>query len=126
MIPGKLTDALKGIGGQFELNRLVGFFGGVAYIIGGNFFVWYQVVWRGRVFDIAEYCLAFPGGLMVIAGGTAGAIAWKDKAVASAKVTEQTGAVPAPPLDGPPVPTGTPPPVDKPISDDAGLPDNIK
>jgi hypothetical protein len=27
---GGLTNALRGIGGEFELNRLVGFIGGVA------------------------------------------------------------------------------------------------
>ena len=31
MIPGKITNALKGIGGEYELNRLVGFFGGMVY-----------------------------------------------------------------------------------------------
>jgi hypothetical protein len=104
---GKLAEVLKGANGGFELNRLVGFFGGFAYVICANFFVWYDTVWQGKGFDVTAYCLAFPGGLAVIAGGTAGAIAWKDKAVASAKVTEATGAVPAPPPQGPPVPVGT-------------------
>jgi hypothetical protein len=104
---GGLTNALRGIGGEFELNRLVGFIGGVAYVLCANFFVWYQTVWLGREFDVTAYCLAFPGGLAVIAGGTAGAVAWKDKAVASAKVTEQTGAIPAEPPKGPRVPVGT-------------------
>lgn len=103
----KIFNALKGISGEFELNRLVGFSGGVAYIICANFFVWYQTVWMGKAFDITSYCLAFPGGLAMIAGGTAGAVAWKDKAVASARVTEATGAVPAPPPQGPKVPAGT-------------------
>lgn len=107
-----LTDALRGIGGNFELNRLVGFFGGVVYVVCANVFVGYEVFYLGKSFDITAYCLAFPGGLAVIAGGTAGAIAWKDKAVASAKITEQTGAVPAPPPAGPAVPLGDPPPVD--------------
>ncbi len=126
MIPGKLTDALKGISGEFELNRLVGFFGGFVYVIAAQIFTGYTVFYLGKEFDITAYCLAFPGGLAVIAGGTAGAVAWKDKAVASAKVTEQTGAVPAPPLDGPPVPTGDPPPVDKPVAPDAGLPESLR
>jgi len=94
---GSILNALKGIGGEYELNRIVGFFGGVVYVICGNFFVWYETVWQGKGFDITAYCLAFPGGLAVIAGGTAGAVAWKDKAVASAKVTEATGSKPAEP-----------------------------
>jgi hypothetical protein len=104
---GGLANALKGIGGEFELNRLVGFFGGVAYVICANIFVGYEVFYLGKEFDITAYCLAFPGGLAVIAGGTAGAIAWKDKAVASAKVTEQTGTIPAAPPQGPKTPAGT-------------------
>lgn len=104
---GGLSDALKGINGSFELNRLVGFFGGIAYVVCGNFFVWYQTVWSGREFDITAYCLAFPGGLAVIAGGTAGAVAWKDKAVASARVTEATGTIPTKAPDGPKTPVGT-------------------
>ncbi len=92
-----LTDVLKGINGGYELNRLVGFFGGIVYVVAANVFVGYEVFWKGREFDIINYCLAFPGGLAVIAGGTAGAIAWKDKAVASARVTEATGSKPAEP-----------------------------
>lgn len=117
MIPGQLKNILKGIGGEFELNRVVGFVGGMAYVIFANFFVWYQVVWKGGAFDVTAYCLAFPPGLAIVAGGTAAAIAIKDRNVASSKIIEQTGAVPAPPLDGPKVPTGEPPPVDKPTTD---------
>lgn len=116
MIFGRL-NMLRGIGGEFELNRVVGFVGGIAYVIFANFFVWFQVVWKGGAFDVAEYCLAFPGGLAVVAGGTAVAVAVKDRNVASSKIIEQTGAVPAPPLDGPKVPTGAPPPVDQLASD---------
>lgn len=104
---GGLTEAIRGINGNIELNRLVGFFGGFVYVICANVFVGYEVFWLGKNFDITAYCLAFPGGLAVIAGGTAGAVAWKDKAVASAKITEATGAVPAEPPKGPKVPVGT-------------------
>ncbi len=117
MIPSKLTDALKGIGGAYELNRLVGFFGGIVYVIAANAFVAYQVFWRHVAFDVMEYCLAFPSGLAVVAGGTAAAISLKDRNVASSKVIEQTGAVPTPSLDGAQVPTGAPPPVDKPADE---------
>lgn len=111
---GGLQNALKGIGGEFELNRIVGFFGGVMYVICANFFVWYEVVWKGHHFDIIAYCAAFPGGLAVVAGGTAAAVAWKDKAVASAKVTEATGTIPAKPPQGHKTPIG---PVAEPEAD---------
>lgn len=108
------SNALKGIGGEYELSRLVGALGGVAYVICANAFVAYEVIWLGKGFDVTAYCLAFSGGLAGIVGGTAGAVAWKDKGVASAKVIAQTGAVPTPALDGARVPQGDPPPVDKP------------
>lgn len=92
-----LSQALRGINGTFELNRLVGAFGGFVYVISANIFVAYEVFGLGKAFDITAYCLAFPSGLAVIAGGTAGAVAWKDKAVASARVTEATGSLPAVP-----------------------------
>jgi hypothetical protein len=106
------TQALKGISGDYELNRLVGFFGGIVYVIGAHAFVAYHVIWLGNDFDVTAYCLAFPGGLAVVAGGTAAAVSLKDRNVASAKVISQTGAVPTPAIDGAKVPTGDPPPVE--------------
>lgn len=105
-----LSNALRGIGGEFELNRVVGAVGGIAYILGTNGFVaWNMIV--GREFDLIAYCTAFPGGLAVVVGAIAGAVAWKDKGVASAKVIEQTGAVPVAAPAGPRVPMGEAPPV---------------
>ncbi len=106
-----LTNALKGIGGEFELNRVVGAVGGIIYIIGAQVFVAWNMA-NGKEFDLIGYCAAFPGGLAVIVGSIAGAVAWKDKGVASAKIIEQTGAIPTKPPAGPSVPTGDPPPVD--------------
>lgn len=126
MITGALSNALKGIGGEYELNRLVGAFGGVAYVLCANGFVAYEVFGLGREFDITAYCLAFSAGLAAITTGTAVAVAHKDQKVASAKVIEQTGAVPTPAKDGARVPTGEPPPVDKPADEAAGLPDTLK
>lgn len=100
------SSALKGIGGQYELNRLVGAFGGVAYVIGAVGLTAYDVMERGREFDIVAFCAAFPGGLAVVVGAIAGAVAWKDRGVATAKVISETGAIPAPPPAGPAVPTG--------------------
>lgn len=120
---GGITDALKGINGNFELNRLVGAFGGLVYIIAANVFVGYEVFYLSKDFDVTAYCLAFPGGLAVIAGGTAGAIAWKDKGVASARITEQTGSKPATPPN--PAPKKQPeldqPGEPKPVAEEANL-----
>ncbi|MEJ7831355.1 MAG: hypothetical protein WKF79_00435 [Nocardioides sp.] len=115
-----LSEAFKGIGGNYELNRLVGFFGGVAYTICANVFVGYDVFVQGKPFDITAYCLAFPAGVAAIAGGTAAAISLKDRNVASSRVIEQTGAVPTKARDGAKVPTGDPPPVQEDRHDTGG------
>lgn len=98
--------ALKGIGGQYELNRVVGAFGGVAYIVGAVGLTGYDVIVRSREFDIVAFCAAFPAGLAVVVGAIAGAVAWKDRGVATAKVISETGAIPVAPPDGPAVPVG--------------------
>ncbi len=91
---GGLLQALKGIGGEFEINRVVGAIGGIAYINGTLAFTAWDVMWKGREFDIVAFCAAFPGGLVLIVGAIAGATAYKDKGVATAKVIEQTGSQP--------------------------------
>lgn len=108
-----LSEILRGVNGGFEINRVVGAFGGFAYVIGAHAFVGWELA-LGRSFDLTAYCLAFPTGLAAVVGGTAAAVAIKDRNVASAKIIEQTGAVPAPPPAGPRVPQGEPPPVDHP------------
>ena len=96
-----ITNALKGIGGEYEINRVVGALGGTFYILTACGLVAYDVIVKGREFDIVAFCAAFPAGLGVAVGAIAGAVAWKDKGVASAKVIEQTGAVPVAPPAGP-------------------------
>lgn len=88
------TTALRGASGQIELNRLVGFVGGMAYIAGAHAFIAYDMLANGRDFDITAYCLAFPGGLAAVVTGTAAAVALKDRQVATANVIEATGAQP--------------------------------
>ena len=83
----KILQALRGIGGDFEINRIVGAFGATAYIIGANAFVAYDVIWQAHGFDLTSYCLAFPTGLGVAVGSIAGAVALKDRSVATARVT---------------------------------------
>lgn len=79
------TNALRGAGGQIELNRVVGFIGGMAYIAGAHIFIAWDMLAHQRAFDLTAYCLAFPGGLAVVAGGTAVAVAVKDRNVATAR-----------------------------------------
>ena len=85
------TSALKGIGGEFEINRVVGAFGAVAYVMGANAFVAWDMA-RGNGFDLVAYCTAFPAGLAVAVAAIAGAVGWKDQKVANAKATERATA----------------------------------
>lgn len=84
----KISSMLKGIGGEFEVNRVVGAFGAFAYVICANIFVGWQVFGRGAEFNVTEYCLAFPSGLGVAVGAVAGSIALKDRQVAKARSTQ--------------------------------------
>jgi hypothetical protein len=103
-----ITNALKGISGEFEVNRVVGAFGAAAYIVCGNAFVVWNMI-DGRPFNLTEYCLAFPGGLAVAVGAIAGAVAVKDRNVAVAQTVRDTGAMPGKAAEGATDgPSGTP------------------
>lgn len=91
MIKG-LTDALRGIGGQFEVQRVLGAFGTTVYAVTAPAFVAFGVI---KSVTLTEFCLAYPSGLAACIGATAGAIALKDRQVAKAKV-EAASAEPAP------------------------------
>lgn len=105
MFQDRFINALRGIGGEFEINRIMGAIGTLVYIVAANVYVGYQVFWKAVEFNVTEYCLAFPGGLGVCVGTIAGAVAIKDRQVATAKIVAETGAVPAAPPAGPKVPT---------------------
>lgn len=132
MITGQLANALKGIGGEFEISRVVGFISGISYSVGALGFTAWNMA-EGREFDVVGFCAAFAGGAAIITGGTAGAAAWKDKGVASAKVIEATGSKPA----TPPAPAPTAQPelasasgdgsaAEAPTASDAGLPESLR
>lgn len=105
-----LSHALRGIGGEYEAIRVLGALGILAYIVCANAFVAWHMR-NGHPFDVTAYCIAFPSGLGAAIAAVAGSVAIKDRNVASAKVIQQTGAVPTPALDGARVPQGDPPPV---------------
>lgn len=76
-----ILNALKGIGGEFEVQRILGAFGSVVFIVSAP-----ALVWAGKItasFD--SFCLAYPAGIATCIGATAGAIALKDRQVAKAK-----------------------------------------
>ncbi len=91
----KINEAFKGPGGAFEVNRLIGALGATSYVVGAHVFVAHDVLWKGHEFDLIAYCTAFPAGLGIAVGAIAGAVALKDRHVASAKRVADTGIVPA-------------------------------
>lgn len=93
-----IMNALKGIGGEYEVQRVLGALGTVTYTLTAPIFVAVDVI---KSVSLTEFSLAFPAGLAACIGATAGAIALKDRNVATSKVIEQTGAVPAAPPAGP-------------------------
>ena len=89
----KWTSIFKGTGGEYEANRFVGTIGAISYIACANGFVGYEVLIKGREFDLTAYCLSFPTGLGVAIGAIAGAVAIKDRNVAKAKTETAAAAV---------------------------------
>jgi hypothetical protein len=85
---------LKGIGGEYEINRVLGAAGVSVYIIAAPAFEAWEVFRLGKEFDVVAFCAAYPGGLGVAIGAIAGAVAVKDRNVAVARVTQDTGAAP--------------------------------
>lgn len=82
-----ILNALKGISGEYEVQRIIGAFGSVVFIVSAP-----ALVWAGKIqasFD--SFCLAYPAGIAACIGATAGAIALKDRQIARAKVIERTG-----------------------------------
>lgn len=82
-----ILNALRGIGGEFEVQRVLGAFGTVTYTVAAPIFV---AVGKFGSVSVTEFCLAFPSGLAACIAASAGAIALKDRQVATAKATEAT------------------------------------
>jgi hypothetical protein len=87
------TGIFRGAGGDYEVNRFVGGVGVLAFIFTVCGLTIFEVVLRGRQFDIALFCAAFPAGLGVAIGAIAGAVAIKDRQVAKAKTETAAAAV---------------------------------
>lgn len=82
---GGLTNALRGIGGEFEIQRILGTLGTVVYTLITPAFVALRVI---ENVSLTEFAIGYPAGLAACIGATAGSIALKDRQVAAAKATE--------------------------------------
>ena len=101
-------SALRGVGGEYEISRVIGGFGALAYCVCANGFIAWEVLRHGKPFDLSTYCTLFPVGLAAIIAAAAGSAAVKDRQSATSRVIAETGAVPAPPPAGPRVPVDEP------------------
>jgi hypothetical protein len=110
-----ILNALKGIGGEFEVQRVLGAFGTITYTICAPAFVAVGII---KDVSLTEFSLAYPAGLAACIGATAGAIALKDRGVATSRIIEAKGAVPAAPPAGPRVPA--------PLQPEDGKPEGIQ
>lgn len=98
-----MLEILKGLNGTIELNRLSVATGAFGYVFGAlGFQAW--GLYHGQQFDITAFCLAFGPGFAALGLGGAGAIAIKDRNVATSQVIAATGSKPA----TPPAPAPTP------------------
>ncbi|MGH8518882.1 MAG: hypothetical protein ACREUE_15630 [Panacagrimonas sp.] len=89
-------NVIRGLNGTVELNRLSLFLAALGYVFGTLAFQAWSMS-KGSEFDVTAFCLAFGGGFAALIGGGAGAVAIKDRNVASAKVIAETGSKPATP-----------------------------
>jgi hypothetical protein len=89
-----ILNMLRGISGEFEVNRVIGAAGAATYIVSTPLFVAWEILYNHRPFDMIAWCAAYPGGLGIAVGAIAGAVAIKDRNVATATVVKETGAQP--------------------------------
>lgn len=86
--------ALRGVRGEYEINRILGAFGVGTYIVAAPAFQAWAIL-KGQPYDVAIFCGAYATGLGVAMGSIAGAVALKDRSVATARVTNAQADQPA-------------------------------
>ena len=89
----KLPDTprfLLGIGGSPEIGRVMLTAGTFFAVVTPVVFEAYEIGWNGGRFNVTEWCLAYPGGLLALVGGGVFAIGNKDRQVATARHTLAT------------------------------------
>lgn len=77
-----IFNALRGTSGEFEIQRILGGWGTIVYVVTAPLFVATRIIPN---VSFTEFCIAYPAGLAACVGASAGAIALKDRQVAKAK-----------------------------------------
>lgn len=82
-----VLNAFKGISGEYEVQRILGAFGTIVYVVTAP-----ALVWAGKVTaSLDSFCVTYPVGLGICIGACAGSIALKDRSVAKARAVERSG-----------------------------------
>ncbi len=81
-------NILRGIGGEFEIGRVLLASSGLAGITTPIIFEAISMYHNGFHFDVAAWCVAYPSGLAALGGIGIFTIGNKDKAVAFARQTQ--------------------------------------
>ncbi|MDB5707869.1 MAG: hypothetical protein JWN66_4985 [Sphingomonas bacterium] len=89
-----LTNFLRGIGGEFEIGRVLLTSAGAAAIFTPIGFQAWDMA-KGGHFDVTAWCIAYPGGLAALVSAGILGIGSKDKSVATAIQTRDGTAAPA-------------------------------
>ncbi|WP_226637017.1 hypothetical protein [Novosphingobium profundi] len=84
-----LSAILRASSGEFETTRVLGTFGVLLYALGAHGLLLFETIGRGRPFDLATYCTAFPGGLVLLIGTAGGVAALKDRQVARSRAIDK-------------------------------------
>lgn len=74
---------LRGISGERELGRTLGWIGGLNYVVWPPVFQGYALCVH-QAWDAASFCAAYGGGFGLMATGIGALIALKDRAVTNA------------------------------------------
>lgn len=89
-----LSNIFKGVGGEFEIGRVLLVVGVAATIVVPPIYLLVDMAHNGWHFDITAFCVSYPAGIVALVAGGVLAIASKEKSVAQARLL-----VAQPPLD---------------------------
>ncbi|MED5545812.1 MAG: hypothetical protein VYD90_11225 [Pseudomonadota bacterium] len=86
-----ISAILRSASGELETTRVLGVAGTALYALAAHSFLAWDTIWRGHQFDLATYCTAFPGGLVLLIGTAGGVAAFKDRQVAHSRRIDREG-----------------------------------
>jgi len=86
-----LNNALRGVGGEFEIGRVL--LAGATFlsVVSPIGFEIFEVGWNGGHFNVTEWCVAYPGGIAALVGVGLFGVGNKDVKVAAARAATSDG-----------------------------------